>query len=147
MSDTEIIQGEVENLQEAVLEVDERLDAIEENGGSQDNGGGEAQTNQCLGRIEATLAQMSSCLERLEARTAEQIQEATEAAETAAEAATAAAEMSALAAVADLAEEDATSEDIEAAPEGEVEEVQAPPEETESRQSSMSWWERMLLAR
>jgi division protein CdvB (Snf7/Vps24/ESCRT-III family) len=141
VADAEILQGEIENLQEAVLEVDQRLDAAE----AQPTTNGEADIHQCLGRIEATQQSILTRLDQLEQRTesqletvSEQVEEATTAAETAAEVAAVSALM-------------AVEAESEAAPEEAVIEVEPAPEPTpeteESRPRSPSFWERALGGR
>jgi len=139
MADAEILQGEIEALQEAVLSTDERLDQME---GQPATSEGDL-TQQCLGRIEATLQQVSSCLERLEQRSQEQMTAISDQVEEATMAAEAAAVMSAgsaLAVAENQAEEADTSEVIE------VEPAPPPPteEKEESRSRSPSFLERLL---
>jgi hypothetical protein len=136
--DTELLQGEIEALQEAVLSTDQRVDEMTEQPAT-DTGD---LTQQCLGRIEATLQQVSSCLERLEQRSQEQmtaISGQVEEATMAAEAAAVMAADAALVAAESPAEEADTSEVIEVEP--------APPPPTpedEKPNRSPSFWERLL---
>jgi hypothetical protein len=139
MADAEILQGEIEALQEAVLSTDQRIDEITEEP-TTDTGD---LTQQCLGRIEATLQQVSSCLERLEQRSQEQmtaISSQVEEATMAAEAAAVMAAESALVAAENTAEEAGSNEVIE------VEPAPPPPseEKDESKSRSPSLWERLL---
>lgn len=137
MADAEILQGEIQALQEAVLSTDQRVDEMEEQPATSEGD----LTQQCLGRIEATLSQMSSCLERMEQWSQEQmtaISDQVEEATMAAEAAAVTSAASALAVAESQAPEVDTSEVIE------VEPAPPPPPTEEKESRSPSFWERAL---
>jgi hypothetical protein len=139
--DTELLQGEIQALQEAVLSTDERVDEMESQPAT-DTGD---LTQQCLGRIEATLQQVSSCLERMEQRSQEQMTAISSQVEEATMAAEAAAVMSlesALAVAESSAEEAGSNEVIEVEPA-----PPPPPPEEESKSRSPSFLERLLGGR